>query len=67
MTPPSKLRKNDHPLAIANSFKLYHLMQISIAQQGGEPYVLHTHTLTKKTDNLHQTRPDFMWRVQKII
>lgn len=42
-------------------------MQISIAQQGGEPYVLHTHTLTKKTDNLHQTRPDFMWRVQKII
>lgn len=35
----------------ATTIKLYLLMQVSIAQQGGDPYVLQT----KKTDNLYQT------------
>lgn len=40
----------------ATTIKLYLLMQVSIAQQGGDHmYYKHTHTLTKKTDNLYQT------------
>lgn len=51
----------------ATTIKLYLLMQVSIAQQGGDPYVLQTNSHLQRKLIIYTKQPDFMWRVQKII